>query len=98
MGRSPDPKQSVAGGRPQLLASFAQNGVLAMPRRQSQTTLQLQQLIDSTRLLTEAVHTYAQSNQQLAAAVAQLVEMVAEDVVGDDDAPPATYLNGRPIV
>ena len=69
-----------------------------MPRRKSQSTLQLQQLIDSNRLLTEAVHTYAQSNQQLVAAVAQLLEVVTEDIGGDGTAPPPTYLSGRPIV
>lgn len=69
-----------------------------MPKRKSQTTLQLQQLIESNQRLTEAVHTYAQSTQQLAAAVAQLVEVVAEDAGGDDLAAPATYLNGRLIL
>lgn len=69
-----------------------------MPKRKSQTTLQLQQLIESNQLLTKAVHTYAQSTQQLAAAVAQLVEVVAEDAGVDDLTAPATYLNGQPIL
>lgn len=79
-----------------MLAAFAPNGVLNMPRKQSQA-LQLQQLIDSNLQLAAAMHTYAQSNQQLAAAVAQLVEAVADEGAGEDS-PPSTYLNGRPIV
>lgn len=80
-----------------MLATFAPNGVLNMPRKQSQASLQLQQLIDSNLQLAAAMHTYAQSNQQLAAAVAQLVEAVADEGAGEDS-PPSTYLNGSPIV
>lgn len=67
-----------------------------MPKRKSQTTQQLQLLIESNRQLTAAVHTYAQTTQHLVAAVAQLAEALADDLV--EDVPlPATYLNGKSI-
>lgn len=80
-----------------MFAAFAPNGVLVMPRRQSKTAVQMQQLVQSNLQLAAAMHTYAQSNQQLAAAVAQLAEMAADDLTSSDEAPVETYLSGKPI-
>lgn len=54
-----------------------------MPRRKTQSQLQLQQLIESNRELTQAMLQQAQSIHALAAAVAELAEGMTE--VDQDD-------------
>ena len=54
-----------------------------MPRRKTQSQLQLQQLIESNRELTQAMLLQAQSIHALAAAVAELSEGMTE--VDQDD-------------
>lgn len=54
-----------------------------MPRRKTQSQLQLQQLIESNRELTQAMLLQAQSIHALAAAVAELAEGMTE--VDQDD-------------